>query len=112
MNSVAMETTVRVFYAERYDGAGWPPEDFHGFVAWFTEHFESIPSQYRDSARVELDSRAHYEDSHYASIEITYKRPETEDEEAQRLAAEKQRLGYAEAAERRTLAALKAKYGD
>lgn len=103
------QTRVTIFDKEQYDGE-WPPTDATECVAWFAGKLDAIPAEYRETAKVEIESVASYEDSHYARIVIHYYRPETDDEMASR---EAQELGCQEAQkarELRTLAALKAKY--
>jgi hypothetical protein len=102
--------SVTVFSQEQYDGQ-WPPRGAADFIAWFQAHLASIPEQYRHSAQVEVDSVGGYEDSHYARIEITFKRPETDDEMRHRKNTEQESERVREDAERRQLAALKKKYG-
>jgi hypothetical protein len=94
---------------EQYDGE-WPPEDAAGFMAWFQKRLDDVPPEHRATARIDLDSTSRY-DSSYATIEFSYTRMETDEEEAER---EQQAAAQAErhrAQELRTLAALQAKYG-
>lgn len=81
------ETRITVFKQERYDGQ-WPPEHGNSFIAWFQAKLNEIPEEHRGNARIELDSQSGYEGSHYASIEITYRRMETEEEAKSREAEE------------------------
>ncbi len=100
---------VDVFNKEKYDGA-WPPLGATEFVAWFARKLGEIPSEYWASANIEIDSRSVCEGSSYASIEIYYVRPETDEEMAFR---ESEELFIKEAQKKRelrTLADLKAKY--
>ena len=105
------ETRVTIFDKEQYDGGEWPPTDATECVAWFSGKLEAIPAEYRATAKVEIESVASYEDSHYAHIVIYYDRPETDDEMAAREAEELRHQEAQKAQELRTLAALKAKYG-
>jgi hypothetical protein len=84
------EKEVRIFRQERYDGE-WLPEKLSDAIAWLQEKLESVPTEYRDSAKIEIDSVSSWEDSHYASIEISYRRPPTEAEIADRKAKEAER---------------------
>lgn len=104
------QTRVTVFDKEQYDGE-WPPTDMTECVAWFAGKLETIPSEYRATAKVEIESVSVYEDSHYARIEIYYDRPENDGEMAAREAEERCRQEAQKEQELRTLAALKAKYG-
>jgi hypothetical protein len=94
---------------EQYDGE-WPPTDAAGFMAWFQTRLDDVPPEYHSTVRIELDSTTRY-DSSYATIEFSYTRMETDEEEAER---EQQAAAQAErirAQELRTLAELQAKYG-
>ena len=103
------QARVTVFDKEQYDGE-WPPTDATECVAWFAGKLESIPAEYRATAKVEIESVPSYEDS-YARIVIRYDRTETDDEMATREAKERQLQEAQKARELRTLAELKAKYG-
>lgn len=100
---------VVVFDKEQYDGE-WPPSNATDFILWFQEKLNSIPEEHRPTARVELDSHSGYEDSHFVAIKIDYARMETDEEFAWRKAQTNEREREREMAERRTLAALQAKY--
>lgn len=93
----------------QYDG-DWPPDDAAGALAWFQAKLADVPLEFRSTARIEIDSEESYGSSK-ATIEISYTRQETDEEEAQR---EQQAAALAErrrADELRTLASLQAKYG-
>lgn len=102
-------TRVTVFSHERYDGE-WMPEGLADAIAWLNDKLESIPAEYRDSATIEIDSVSSWEDSHYASITITYTRPETDDEVCERVDRERRMAAHREAQERATYEALKRKF--
>ena len=102
-------TQVIVFDKEQYEG-DWPPNDATEYVAWFAAKIEAIPAEYRDTAKIKLESVNSYEDSHDVHLEIYYHRPETDDEMAYRGVEERRREEQQNAQELRTLAALKAKY--
>ena len=102
--------TVTVFDKEQYNGE-WPPEDAAGAIAWLSEKVGSIPEAFRSTAKIEFNSVGGYEGSHCAQIEITYTRPETDEEESDRIQAEETRLQRQRASEMDTLARLQAKYG-
>lgn len=94
---------------EQYLGE-WPPEGAAEFMAWFQKRLDDVPPEHRATARIELDSAIRY-DSSYVTIEFSYTRMETGQEEAER---EQQAAAQAErrrAQELRTLAELQAKYG-
>jgi hypothetical protein len=64
-----------VFDREEYDG-DWPPTNLNDCIGWLTSHLLSIPAEFRKSAKICIGSISSWEDSHYATIEITYTRPE------------------------------------
>ena len=89
----------------QYDG-DWPPKDAAGALAWFWAKLADVPTAFLSTARIEIGS-----EEGYTTIEISYVRPETNEEEAER---EQQAAALADcrrANELRTLAALQAKYG-
>jgi hypothetical protein len=94
---------------EQYD-ADWPPEDAAGALAWFQQKLDCVPSEFRTTARIQIDSEESYGSSK-ATIEISYTRPETDEEEAQRKQQAAAKADRQRADELRTLAALQAKYG-
>lgn len=71
---------------ERYDG-DWPPESLVEFVKWAKRKLDEIPKGSRRSAKIEIGSAGGYDGDHNPEIEITYTRPETAEEVAERVAA-------------------------
>lgn len=108
-NSERKLAQVVVFSKEKYDGE-WPPEDAAGFLAWLQEKLSKIPPEHMASAKVEIDSASSYEDSHYASLEITYWRPETDEEMAWRQEEIRRQEEMRRARDLDLLAHLKARY--
>ena len=101
--------TVIVFEEEQYDGE-WIPNNAAEVLEWLSDKVNSIPEEFRDSALFEVDARSNYEDSAYASIRISYVRPETDEEEAKREDEERRHAERRRDGELRKLAELKAKY--
>ena len=108
---IRQEIREAVVSAEAYD-PDFPPSDLAGFIAWAEGLLDDIPEEYRATATVEIGSVGSYYDSHYANIEVTYRRPETDEEWEARKKSVMDRANAAEEEERRILAQLKAKYGD
>lgn len=112
MKEVVQET---VHNGGPYDNNGWPPEDPAGFMAWFQERIDSIPPEYRSAAKIEFTTESGYYGDSSAHIEITYLRPETDEQYASRLQREAENAAAQAAAqvlqERRALVALLKKYG-
>lgn len=111
--AVRQELRIDVLDAEQYD-PGFPPSPLAEFQAWFEGILDEIPEEYRSTATIEFSSTGSYYDSHYGSVEVTYRRPETDEEWAERkrdvLARLEQYRVQQEHRERAALAALKAKY--
>lgn len=88
------------------------PSSWNEFVNWVNEKDKLIPEKYRDSARIEFDYDIRHYDEVICTVEITYNRPETEQEKLERLKIEKDyktRLKERELAELRR---LRNKYGE
>ena len=71
---------------------------------------EKVPEKYRDDTTCEIEVHSSYPDSFYPSITVSYERPETEDESAERLESNRDRRLAHEAQEKSMLRALQAKY--
>lgn len=105
------EVQITIFNQEQYDDE-WIPDKLVDAIAWLTGKLEEIPEEFRAIAEIEVDSESGYEGSHYGHIEITYRRPETDEEMATRLAEEKRCANARERDEMETLRRLKLKYGE
>lgn len=70
--------TVTVFNQEEYE-SNWPPSGLAQAIAWFQRMETSIPAEYRHTAELKIESVSSWDDSHYASISITYTRPKTKE---------------------------------
>jgi hypothetical protein len=73
-----MDIIVEVFRNDKYEGKDWPSDNAFEFIEWFNEKISSIPEEFRESATIDI--LPGYGDCPVTSIEIYYKRPETEDE--------------------------------
>lgn len=116
INKARRETRISVLDEEQYDGGTF------NFGASYTDGTlqtvldsliairDSIPKQYRSKARCNIDSSSGYEGSHYAHIEVSYDRPETDDEVVTRLQDEATETMIRERNERAQLEQLKSKY--
>lgn len=97
--------TVTVASQERYDegpfsfGASYTDGSLSEVIDSLIAIRDSIPAEYRSAARCEIDSESGYEGSHYASIEVTYERPETDEEVTRRLHQESVKAKIDRAAE-------------
>ena len=95
---------------EKYDD-DWPPSDSAGFFAWFRAKLTDVPECCRSTVQIKISSKMEY-DNDCATIEISYVRPETDKEELHRQQKDAAQADSRRAAELRTLAELKAKYGN
>lgn len=90
-------TTVYVARHERHDdgpfefGASYTDGTLNAVIESLDKIRDSIPREYRAKARCEIDSESGYEGSHYASIEVSYVRPETDEEVVARVKIERER---------------------
>jgi hypothetical protein len=105
------DRTVTVFQAEEYD-SGFPDykATLLSVIELLQDKLEEIPEQYRGMATCEISSRNGYEGSTYATIEISYTRPETDEEVEQRIATQQHAIQAQRAEELRVLQFLKVKY--
>lgn len=101
---------VVVHDASQYDG-DFIPSNFTEALSWLQEKLVSIPKEHRALAILGIDSYSEY-DSSYVRVEISFERPETDDEMSARIENEKQAVSTHEQRERADLARLKAQYGD
>lgn len=69
-----------------------------------------IPEEFRSAARCKIDSVLGYEDSTYASIEVTFRRPETDEEWGARIAKAERKELQEEAKARRDYELLKQRF--
>jgi hypothetical protein len=106
-------TTVTVLNQERYGCEGGFVFDgkLDDVIGSLVKIREEIPEEYRASAECVIESESGYEDSHYATILVTYSRPETDDEVTKRLKSELIRNEQAEKEERAAFERLQKKYG-
>jgi hypothetical protein len=70
----------------------------------------SVPEEYRDNATYEFNYDSNYGDSYYPTVEISYTRPQTEDEIASMGKLERVRLEKARDQRRAEFLKLKAEF--
>ena len=108
MNTPILKT-VTVVEAEQYD-EGFPSANLLSFNAWLQSHLASIPPEYRGGAEICFGYREDYGDSIYVTVCISYERPETPEEVAERVASSRHAFAEKELRERLLYAQLKVKY--
>jgi hypothetical protein len=86
---VKQTKTVTVFCKKSFEPGFMPTNALNAF-AWLRGVIDTIPDEYRDTARIEVDSGSEYDVS-FASLTISYERPETDAEETMR---EQERAAY------------------
>jgi predicted metal-dependent hydrolase len=91
------------------------PDALSEVIAWLQRQLESIPPEMRHTAILSLDTQSDYDGPSYATYEITYERPETDEEWAARKVDVERRAELwakrREAAERAEFDRLSAKFG-
>ena len=85
------------------------PAKLSDFIEFWQQNLDNVPAPYRDSAEIEIEVRESYGDFLMYFI-LTYIRPETDEEAAQRKAALIAKREEQEAREKATLEALLKKY--
>ena len=86
-----------------------PPQNLSEHIRWLTEKLESIPEQFRDAAKVEIEATSSY-DCPSLEYSISYERPETLAEKQNRIAKKTVISEATRLREIETLNRLKAKY--
>ncbi len=87
------------------------PENLAEAITWLQDTLDGIPAEHRASAKIEIDSESEY-DSHFAVVQISYNRPETDAELAKRIALAERQENQAQQAELALFKRLKQKFGD
>jgi hypothetical protein len=82
--------TVVVFESYESWRDDWMPGALQDAIAWLQEKLASIPEEHQDSAGIEIRGGGGY-DGEFPIISITYDRPETDAEMADRLEVQRQR---------------------
>ena len=82
-----MSTVTEKVKTYGYNGDADLPRSLVDAVQTLSEDLLSIPAEYREDAEIDFDPGFEYGES-YARVSITYERPETDEEEAERLAGE------------------------
>lgn len=105
-----MHHEVMLLDAEQYDQDFPSDQRAKDFIGWLEALIQQAPPEYRDSVYIELGSTGGYEGSHYATIKVAYRRPETDEELAARVADYERVQAAKEAHERAELDRLTRKF--
>jgi hypothetical protein len=89
-----------------------PPDKLGEAIAWFSLKLSEVPPQYRDSAKLHIDTTTDWGGEANLDIRIFYSRPETDREMHDRVSQTAMQDAFQREREIQTLRALKAKYGD
>ena len=108
MNAPLLKT-VKVLDTEQYE-ADFPPDNLVALNEWLQGHLASIPPEYRGGAEISFGYSESYGDSIYVTVNISYERPETPEEVAERVARSRHAIAEKELRERLLYAQLKVKY--
>lgn len=116
IDKARQKTTVYVAHQEKHDGGpfcfgtSYQNGTLQKVIKSLLKIQASIPKEYRAKARCEIDSESGYEGSHYASIEVSYERPETDAEVIRRVQTDAERTRLTMRREKAELENLKRKY--
>jgi len=80
-------------------------------IAFFQEKIALVPEEYKDTAEIEIEAESIFDNYTALNIKITYRRPESDEEEKKRLEREKAQKEWRENQELCQLEKLKEKYG-
>ena len=105
------QLTITVFDHAQYEIEDWPKENALDYLAWFAAKIQSIPEEFRPSAKIVLDAYESYGDAD-PQIKITYTRQETDAEVATREAEEERVRQSQIARERATYERLREKFSE
>lgn len=109
-------TTVTVCKQERYSGgpfdfgSDFTPGSLDKVIESLHGIRSMIPEEYRSTAMCGIDSVSSWENSHYATISVSYKRLETDDEMRGRLLTAKHKRDEQKARDLAQLEKLRSKY--
>ena len=87
-----------------------PPTNLRARIEWLTDKLNSIPEPYRREAVVHMEAFEEY-DCHLIEYTISYERPETDQEQADRKKAEERWKKMQQERELAEFHRLKEKYG-
>ena len=104
------EVCEHLFQWEQYDN-GEPPQNLSDFVRWTQSYLDLVPREYRHTAKIEIDNNQSY-DAGYATIHIYYKRPETDEEMAEREGRDRDHAAHELSAQRNQYNKLRVLFGD
>jgi hypothetical protein len=110
MTAAQKTVTEKVFSSEKYD-ADWIPDNLLKAISWLNAKLAEIPAEFRQTAELCIDASSFY-DSATPSIEISYTRPQNDEdvrEEEEQLA---QSLARQQRDEMEQLRRLRIKYPD
>jgi hypothetical protein len=83
-----IDVTITVREFGFVDEAPWPPHNLMKAIAEFQSALAEIPEPYRDSASISFEPYWSHGET-FEHVSITYERPETAEETAARIAAER-----------------------
>lgn len=111
-----MDVEIEVFSSSEYDD-DWPTSGdenstLRGFIGWLVTKLAEVPAEYRDIATIDISSAASmYGDNAQATLEISYTRPQTEEERAEQIAKQTARAERMRQTEIAAARAVLARYG-
>jgi hypothetical protein len=106
-----MKTTKVMIFDSYEDDIYDIPESPDEFLSFWKSKLNLIPEEYRSTATIEYSAKSDY-DVPYLVVELSYQRPENEEEKMRRIQAENKIRSDIRQRDLRQLAELKEKYGD
>ena len=92
------------------DYINYLPDSPNEFLKFWTDKFDLIPEEFKESAYIEAEFETPYTESPCLNVNIGYYRQESEEEQSNRMNFSNEKLLKIEADERKKLAELKVKY--
>ena len=106
-----LKRTEILFNADQGDAEFDVPLSLSGAILWLQNKLALVPHEYRDAATIEFNFLNEDWETSNANLVISYLRPETDAEVAERISREQINARITEAEERAQYEALRVKYG-
>ncbi len=107
--ALRQEKRIITLKAEPYQ-LGFPPTQLQEFILWANSLTDEIPEEYLSTAEIVIGAHHEYDDID-ADIQVSYRRPETDEEWDARKQGVMTRMQAEQQRELNLLAQLQAKYG-
>ncbi len=109
MNTKLITKTYRASEIGLLNDKQFCPRTLVDAIIWLQARLEEVPAEYRSDAHISFDTDSEWGD-YYATCEISYRRPETPEDIAERERQEAEQAERRRAKDLQLLAELQAKY--